>query len=503
MAADSQPILIGVGQETWRDKDPQRTPIDALQAVVSKAASDTGSAKTLSAVDALVHIPFILNQVAELAPSMPRSAGMALAERLGIAPAQYTADVGGNLPQQLVNDFAARLSRGEHQMVLLCGVELLATFLGTLRSKGELLDWSGEAHGQVEQLGETPTMTAPSELAHGLFEPINAYPLFESALRHAKGLDEEAHRQRLGSLISAMSEVAAENPHAWKPHRVASDEVLSVEGGNRMISAPYTKIMNSLISVDQAAAVIMTTVGQARKLGIDEARWIYLRGASAARDSWFLSERQELDGSPALRLAARSALDQAALTVDDLSHFDLYSCFPSAVQVACDALGIAIDDPRGLTVTGGMSLFGGPGNNYSLHAIAEMVERLRTTHSGAGLVSANGGYLTKHAVGIYAREAGIEPWAPHSQDGVQLEVRADEGPRLADHGEGAFRLEAHTVKYQGAEPELAIVLGRLADNRRCLAQSRDREVMETLASKDCVSQMGHVSAGDGINSFRF
>ena len=75
------------------------------------------------------------------------------------------------------------------------------------------------------------------------------------------------------------------------------------------------------------------------------------------------------------RSATRSAPRASAL--DDVARFDLYSCFPSAVQVAMRALGIADDDARPLTVTGGLGFAGGPVNNYPTHAIARMVEVLR------------------------------------------------------------------------------------------------------------------------------
>ena len=66
------------------------------------------------------------------------------------------------------------------------------------------------------------------------------------------------------------------------------------------------------------------------------------------------------------------------MLLDDIGALDLYSCFPSAVQIACDEMGIDPDDKRGLTVTGGLPYFGGPGNNYVTHSIAEMMNTVRS-----------------------------------------------------------------------------------------------------------------------------
>jgi acetyl-CoA C-acetyltransferase len=498
-----QPVLVGVGQETWRERGAAGTPVDALAGVAQRAGADSGSANVLPAIDAIVQIPFIMTQVEGLRDAMPRNAAAALASRLGLRAKTYGADVGGNLPQQLVNEMSARLVRGEHELVLLAGVELLATFLGAVRAGEPFPDWGGAQDPDPEQLVETPAMLAPTEQAHDLFEPKRAYPLFESAICHALGLSPEDHRARLGGLVSRMSQVAAANPYAWDRRALSPDEVVRTEGGNRMICHPYTKVMNSVIAVDQAAAVILTTARKARALGIGEERWVYLRGAASAHDTWYLGERRDLHRSPALELAAPAALAQAGLGLDELDFFDIYSCFPSAVQVACTALGLEIDDPRGLTVTGGMSLFGGPGNNYSLHAIASLVERLRERDDGAGLITANGGYLTKHAVGVYARAPAPGAWTPPQGAELQARVDARGGPALVDRGEGRFVIDAHTVSYSRGAVDRAIVLGRVGGGQRCVAISDREDVIDAFLQRDCIGEAGAVEHREGQNHFRF
>ena len=496
---DQQPVIVGFGQATWREQDLARSPVDGLEHVARLAAESAGVGLA-DIVDTIVHVPYISNQVPALAPLLPQRSGAALAARCGLRARQFTADVGGNLPQQLVNEFAARLVRGDAAGVLITGAEMLATLIGAVRSGAGFPEWTATSGDEAHCLTDTPAMTAPTEQAHGLYEPIHAYPLFESALRHALGLDGAAHAERLGGLISRMSAVAAQNPHAWKQQSLTRAEVLGTEGGNRMICHPYTRVMNSIIAVDQAAAVLLTTVGRARALGIDEARWVYLRGAADAQDVWYLSERAALHESPALRAAAAAALEQAGCSLADIRLFDLYSCFPSAVQVACRALGLAVDDPRGLTVTGGMSLFGGPGNNYSLHAIATVCEKLREAGEGTAVVTANGGYLTKHSVGVYAREPGAAPWTPRGGDKLQVDAG---GARrsLAEDADGDVAVVAHTVRYSRGEPVEGIVLGELDDGRRCVATTTDPTTLAALLGEDCVGRRGRVSSGEERNRF--
>src|SRR5260370_34635468 len=83
--------------------------------------------------------------------------------------------------------------------------------------------------------------------------------------------------------------------------------------------------------------------------------------------------------------------------LDDMRFIDLYSCFPSAVEIGCQEIGLAEDDPRGVTITGGLPYFGGPGNNYVTHTICHMRPRLRARAGSVGPGTGNRHYLSKHS----------------------------------------------------------------------------------------------------------
>ncbi|MEM8941649.1 MAG: acetyl-CoA acetyltransferase [Pseudomonadota bacterium] len=496
---DLQPILIGAAQQTWRERDTSRTPSDALEWVIRSALEDSGVPELGNRVDAVVQIPYVMNQVPELSELVPRNSAMEAAVRLGVHAQHFTSDVGGNLPQQMLEQFARRLQQSEHSMVVLCGVELLGTFLHAMRNGDSVAAWSTGELPEPKVLGNTAPMISDVEKAHGLWEPVNTYPLFESSLAAAQGLNRTAHRQLLGQLTESMSEVAAANPYAWKRQRFSAEQVLDTADGNRLICDPYTKLMNAIIGVDQAAAVVLTTVGRARELGVDSSHWVYLWGAASASDSGTISERPSLCDSDAIRQAGKMALEQAGVTLQSITDFDLYSCFPSAVQVACRALGLDPLDERRVTVTGGLTLFGGPGNNYSLHAIAEMVDRLRKRADGIGLVTANGGYLSKHAVGVYGSKAPDALWT--GLDNGKIQAQVDQTPRVpcAERGEGVYTIEAHTVRYGSSGPERAILLGRLSTDERCVAISDDHETISALIEENCVGRRANVVSRDGLN----
>src|SRR5690606_19352768 len=222
---------------------------------------------------------------------------------------------------------------------------------------------------------------------------------------------------------------------------------------NRMVGLPYTKRMNANNAVEPAAAFVVTSVGRARDLGISSDRWVFPWTGTDAHDHWFVSERADLAEAPAIRIAGRRALDLAGVGVDDLAHVDVYSCFPSAVQIAAAEIGLAADRP--LTVTGGLSFAGGPWNNHVSHSIATMVDRLRSDAGSTGLVTANGGFLTKHAFGIYST---TPPPRAFGHADVQDEVDALPSRDIAETVDADVTVETSTVMHdRDGAPESAVI----------------------------------------------
>jgi acetyl-CoA C-acetyltransferase len=351
---DRTPILVGAGQLTQRDVAPAEAlePLAMMEVVARRAADDAGAgAALLARVDSLA----VVNVFCWPYANPPRL----LAERLGIHPDEklYTT-VGGSTPQWLVNETAARIASGRVRVALLTGAEAVRTVMQARKARLRLR-WSGGGDGPPSMVGDARDGTSEHEVAQGFMLPTQIYPLFENALRARAGRDLDRHRGMLGELCSRLSAVAAANPYAWFREARTADEIATVTPSNRMVAFPYPKLMNAIIEVDQAAGVLMTSVAEARALGIPRERWVHLWGTGQAHDRWFVSDRVDYVSSPAIREAGRQALDAAGIAIDRVDHLDLYSCFPAAVQIGRDMLGIAADDPRPLTVTGGLPYFGG------------------------------------------------------------------------------------------------------------------------------------------------
>lgn len=492
MGGSTDVVLVGVAQRTVREEDPLAapTPLDLLEDVCREAARDAGpGAGLLDAVDTVALV--------ESLGWHTRNAPRLLCERLGIrARRELTSVLGGESPLALLNHLAREIAAGRARVALLAGAHNLYSLLRA-RRRGLRLPLETGGDGEPERLGRRRDGHSPEEGRYGLDRPLHIYPFFESAVRARRGLEPEAHRARLGRLMSPFTEVAARNPHAWFPMARSPRELVEATPENRMVAEPYTKYLNAVMETDQAAAVLLLAQDAAAAFGIPEERRVWWwGGGGAVEEPWFFSEREDLSRSPALGFAGRAALVEAGVDLEEVGRFDLYSCFPVAVEMACDELGLREDDPRGFTVTGGLPYAGGPGNDYCTHALAAMVEHLRADPSRSGLVTGNGWYFTKHAASVLGgaprRDGGAPP--PPAPPGKPVE--------LAEEAVGRGRIEAYTVVHDREAPRRGIVAGRLEDGRRFLANTPDdRSLLEAFASGEQVGRAGRVEHRDGLNRF--
>lgn len=451
-------MLVGYGQVNQRDFRPEVSPIELMVTAARNAADP----RVLEAVDSV--------RVVNLLSWRYRDPGLLLAQRLraGEASTRYTG-VGGNTPQSLVNEACRDIQNGRAEVVLVAGGETWRT-RSRLRAKGLRPDWprQDESVPMAEGADEGVPMAGPAEIKISLHLPVYVYPMFEQALRIAAGESDEEHRRRIGELWAQFSAVAATNPHAWVRDALPAEQIWQAGPSNRMISWPYPKLMNSNNMVDQAAVLVLTSAEKATRLQIPRDRWVFPYSGSDSHDTYTIGERAEFYTSPAIRIGGQRALELAGVGIDDIQLVDVYSCFPSAVQVAANELRLPIADPaRPLTVTGGLTFAGGPWNNYVTHSIATMAERLVAAPGALGLITANGGYLTKHSFGVY----GTEP-PPHEfrWEDVQSEVDREPTRTALVDWAGVGTVETWTTPFdREGSPEKAFLAVRTPNDSRVLA----------------------------------
>ncbi|MCP3984816.1 MAG: acetyl-CoA acetyltransferase [bacterium] len=416
-----------------------------------------------------------------------------LAELLDLSGVeQESTTPGGNIPQWLVTRAAADIAQGRLDTTLLAGAEATRS-LRAADPDVEIMRGLPRKAGPGDPDPVVGTsmegMISLAELSIRLFRPIEIYALFESAFGHKQGRNFEQQRQALGPLMSRFSEVAAGHPHAWFQQALSPKEISQVSDVNRLVVEPYPKQMNAFPNVDQSAAVIVTSLATARELGLEDRCIFVWSGANTTEPAPVT--RRDLADVPAMRVASAAALDAAGAKAEELSLIDLYSCFPVAVEASAAALGVELDDPRDLTVTGGLPFFGGPGNNYSMHAIATLSEQLREV-GGIAYVGANGGLLSKHAIGIYGATPAPQGFVAADTRDAQAEIEAAMLP-FTTEAEGIAEVVASTVVYgRDGSVQTAPVIASLEDGRRVVAEA-DESIRESLAGTCLIGERVQVA----------
>jgi len=506
MSEKYMPVLVGVGQVTEHEFDVDSSSVlDLIEQATYKAVEDAGISKeSLADLDSLV----VVKSFRESTRNSPE----ALANRIGATRAtQWLMPNGGNGPQYLVNRFSEAIANGESRFVLFAGAEAMATARKIVKTTGEQPSWQEAASGDPSFLVEDVELSTPHEQQHGLWLAPGFYAMSENARRHQLGHSVEEHQLGLGELFARFTEVAAKSPHAWYPVQRSRDEIATATDSNRYVAWPYTKYMNAMNQINQSAALLLTSVDQARKLGITDDKFIYLHGCSDTKEKSILG-RQNYYSSEAMRVMAEQVFANNSasgdLGIDDIEHIDFYSCFPSAVAMARDTFGLSVDDPRQLTITGGLPFHGGAGNNYVMNSIAAMVEKVRADKGSYGLVTANGGYFSKHAAGIYSTNPVEGDWS--RTDPASYQKVLDDAPDMpfteSPNGEGT--IETYTVLYgRDNQPRQGVVIGRLGElgdpkaERFVAVVDDDSDVLEGMTQVDMIGSKGMVSSGDELSKF--
>lgn len=483
-----QLCVIGAAQHTVRDGN-------APEPLVSWEQRAREAAAVANAEDALRHIDSL--QVV-YCQSWPYDDPVGrLANALGCAPRhRLYSGIGGTTPQDLVNRTAESMLRGELDLALICSAEALATVRAAKRN-GLRLNWR---HRKSSPFPWEPPH--PSELNHEVVQAWETFPLWDTARRAHRGASLADDAAQAATTMAAMSAVAAENQHAWRRTALDAATIGTATPDNRYVGWPYTKREVAVMDVDMSAALLLATREKADALGVAEDRRLYLNGWAYAEDPASIAERAEMWRSEAMSVAGRHALASAGLAIDEIDAFDLYSCFPSSVRLGCDALGLAVDDPRGLTITGGLPYAGGPASGYLTHAIASAFDRLCTA-PGRTLVTGVGMHMAKHVAAVWSPQwgAGAPPPGP---DALRSEVDAGQPRRdVLTTFSGPATVCAYTVAHgRDGAPEKGLLVLDTADGR-ALARVHDADLLVDAESRELVGQAVTVSTDGDRNEARW
>lgn len=467
MVTDNTPVIIGVGQFSHKVTDPDYTPLsyaDLGGRALAAAIADSGGSDVADAIDTLAVIrAFEMSRPDRKPPfGAPDNVPAAFAARIGATPHRLIlSPTGGQTNQQMLGEFAADIAEGRGECAAIVGSEAISTVLA-LAAKGEAPDWSETHGGEFEDRGfGTEDLMEMELFAHGATGAIPLYALAENARRAKLGLSLEDYRLKIGELFEPFTRVAARNPHSAAPVERTAEELATVTERNRIVAEPYTRMTVARDQVNQAAAIIIASAGKARELGVPKDKWVHIHSVTSATELKLL-ERPDVGGNPASIASVEAALEMAGKSLSQIDIIDFYSCFAIPVFNQCDHFGLSIDDPRGLTLTGGLPFFGGAGNNYSAHAICEAVERVRAAPGETALVGANGGWMSKYSTGVYSTKPA--DWSDVSARVAKLDKATNAVPvGKGDYGHAV--VETYTIN-RSKKGDVAVFIGRNPDGER-------------------------------------
>ncbi len=496
VSPDRIPVIVGVADLLERPTDfaQAREPL-ALMAAALRAAEDDAGAKLIAAIDSID----LVNQV-----SWPYTApAELLCDSLGIKPARAVYGVvGGESPVRLIHEAGQRIARGESQVAAIVGAESQNS-VDKARKAGVELPWTAPSTNPQNILRGID-FVKDAALNVGAFMPMTIYPFYETATAAHWGQTPRQALAETGELWARFSEVAAQNPNAWLGRAHSAAEITTPSAANRPLAWPYTKLMVANPTVNQGAAVIVTSLAAARAAGIAEDRMVYLHGGATAAEPRDYLQRDVYYHSTAQDAVLHRA---QAIAGGAFGAIELYSCFPCVPKMARRTLGYGTDVMP--TVTGGLTFFGAPLNTYMTHAAVAMVHHLRSA-GGNGLLYGQGEFVTKH----HALVLGMAPPADDtiaSDYSVQDVADAARGPvpPFVETMCDMATIEAYTVIFdRDGEPTHGVVIVTDDDGRRAITKvaGNDRDAISRLMDLDqsVVGERGEVApAGKAPLEFRF
>ncbi|MFT4810366.1 MAG: acetyl-CoA C-acetyltransferase [Paraglaciecola sp.] len=482
---DNIPILVGVGQHVLQEYPVEvenvQSPADLAAVAVKNALADAGIESAVAEIDTIVSVRLFSDSTPLWASPFGGSNNLpeSIARRIGASPEhRIYSEVGGSQPLQLLAEMFQALAKNEKKLVLLSGVEAIGT-QKFAQKNGLIPNWY-EDHVDVdlEDRGHGQSFVDDTEIQNGLTIPIYYYSIIENMRAVNAGLSLEEHAEAMAKMWGPFSKRAAKNPYAQFPKAFTTQELLLEQTDNYRLTIPYTKRLVSQDAVNQSAALLLTNVGKAKSLKIDPAKWVFLHGYAEAFDAPVYL-RPNVGRSVAMAKVIQETLKIADTSVADIDHFDIYSCFPCAVSSACEVLNLPTDGSVSLTQTGGLPFFGGPGNNYSMHGIAEMVNTLRRESDDYGLVTTNGGMLSKHAAGVFSCQ-------PHGVSGKKIDwstlflsrFTAEDFPSCSPAvAPQKGKIISYTVIYARNVANQCIVIAENENGERFVAQSNEADVI--------------------------
>ena len=468
----NRPVLVGIGSLQQKGSFSELDEaLILMEKATIQAIEDSRSLKIKNYIDE-IQIP--------KGYWAYRDPGKWIAEKHGFSKAKTSVTKIGVLQQNLINSACRKILNGDIRASLIVGGEARFKKIQALK-EGLVFEEMQLNVNPDHYVKAKEDLYVPEEIEALGMMAVGYYAVIESALRHKSKRSIEDHEKFLGDLYAKFSEIATQNPHAWNQKIFTSEEIQNPSAKNQRIAYPYNKLHNSSWNVNQASALILTSEEVANKLSIPSAQRVYPLVSSETNHMIGVIQRPDIAHPVGLQLASQFLLETAAKNKICPNLYELYSCFPAAVQLFAESLNVP--DNIDKTITGGMPFAGGPLNNYMLHATAQMLIRIREHTNDIGLITGVSGMMTKQALAIW----GKDPLMDFKVMDVTAEAEKLEIPvPMSNRKDGSAKVIGCTTLYEKFNPTKAVFYAEDSQGHRLVLTSSEENIIKQVEEEECI-----------------
>ena len=386
----------------------------------------------------------------------------------------------GILQQNLINSACNRIINGEINGSLILGGE----------SRYKMIRASIENEEYVEtplDINPDNYIKAPDDLQLDVEEKelglmaVGYYAILESAFRAASNSEINEHNDFLASIYAHFSKIASKNNDGWIEKSIKKSEILNKSKKNPPQAFPYNKYHCTSWNVNQSAAIIICSEAVADKLSVPNEKRVYPLASSENNHMIATLQRSNLIEPIGMKLASEYILKICEKNNLNIDFYDLYSCFPIAIQMFAKSL--QLKDINNSSITGAMPFAGGPINSFVLHSTVKLISKIRKKQKGTGIITGVSGMMTKQSYALWSKTPVID--FIH-KDFTNEANSIDKPVKLSNDVNGDGIIIGYTVLKKNISK--AVIYLNTSDNKRKLITSSDKSIIESMENEEWVGK---------------
>ena len=396
-------------------------------------------------------------------------------------PTTYVSKI-GILQQNLINQAIQKIQNGKINASLIVGGESRYKMIRAFKENKKYIETSLNTNPDYYQKADE-SLYLDEEINELSMMAVGYYAIMENAYRHSRAVGVIEHNKKLAKLYEEFSKVANKNSNSWSKQKYTAKDILDTTLKNSYQAFPYNKLHCTSWNVNQASALILCSEKIADKLRIPLKKRIYPLASSENNHMLSLIQRENLINPIGMKLAAKYIKDILSSHNRVIDYYDLYSCFPVAVQMFSDSL--EIDQSSPLTITGGMSFAGGPLNHYVLSSTTQLLDKLRKKSNKIGLITGVSGLMTKQSYALWSSEC-IDNF---SIVDVSYQARkVDKALTLSNKNSGTAKIVGYTILLDKLKNKKAVIYAELEDKKRLILNSKNPEVIKNMENAEWIGK---------------